>query len=63
MFEKMRKCLDNFEEAVNKKGDLTKEEKDVIFYFYLDFAKAMLSECPEVTKVGRAIMIEHNLVD
>ena len=62
MFDKMRKCLDDFEETI-KKGVLTEEEEDYIAYFYLHFAKAMLSECPNVSKVGRVITIEHGLFD
>lgn len=62
MFEKMRKCLDNFEQVVEK-NELTKDESEDIIYFYLNFAKAMLSECPDVDKVGRVIVIEHGLFD
>lgn len=62
MFDKMRKCLDNFEETV-KKNELTKEDENNIHYFYLDFAKAMLSECIDVDKVARAILVEYGLFE
>ena len=64
MFEKMRKCLNDFEETLKKdETKLTKEEEDSLIYFYLDFAKAMLSECPEVDKVGRIIVVDKGLFD
>jgi len=62
MFNRMRKCLDDFETNV-KKIVLTEEEADYIDYFYLNFAKAMLQECPEVSKVARVIVVEHGLFD
>lgn len=62
MFEKMRKCLDDFEETV-KKNELTRDEDESLIYFYLNFAKAMLSECPDANKVARVIMVEHGLFD
>ena len=64
MFEKMRKCMDDFEAAIRKnENELTKEEEDNLIYFHLNFAKAMLSECPEVDKVGRFIVVEKGLFD
>ena len=64
MFDKMRKCLDDFENTLKKdEAKLTKEEEDSLIYFHLDFAKAMLSECPDVDKVGRIIVVEHGLFD
>ena len=62
MFEKMRKCLDEFEELA-KKPTMTREEENELVYFYLNFAKAMLSECPDADKVGRVIVVEHGLFD
>ena len=62
MFEKMRKCLDDFEETV-KENELTRDEEESLIYFYLNFAKAMLSECPDASKVARVIMVEHGLFD
>ena len=62
MFDKMRKCLDDFEATV-KKNELIKEEESNIRYFYLDFAKAMLSECIDVDKVARAILVEYGLFE
>ena len=64
MFEKMRKCLDDFENTLKKnENELTKEEEDNIIYFYLNFAKAMLSECPDVDMIGRIIVAKHGLLD
>lgn len=62
MFEKMRKCLDEFEEAI-KNNVTTEEDVDKVEYFELNFAKAMLSECPNVDKVGRIIVVEKGLLD
>lgn len=62
MFEKMRKCLDEFEELV-KKDTFTREEGNKLDYFYLNFAKAMLSECPDADKIGRVIVVEKGLFD
>lgn len=62
MFEKMRKCLDDFEE-IAKKNELTRDEDESLIYFYINFAKAMLSECPDAHKVARVIMVEHGLFD
>lgn len=62
MFNRMRECLDNFEKN-SKKIVLTEEEADYIDYFYLNFANAMLHECPEVSKVARVIVVEHGLFD
>ncbi len=62
MFDKMRKCLDDFEETI-KKNELTRDEDESLIYFYLNFAKAMLYECPDVDKIGRIIVVEHGLFD
>lgn len=68
MFDKMRKCLDDFEKTI-KKGFVAltredaREDEDSIKYFYLNFANAMLHECPDVDKVGRVIVVEHGLFD
>ena len=62
MFERMRKCLDNFEEIV-KKNNLTRDEENALLYFYIDFAKAMLVECPDVDKVAKVISVEHGMFD
>lgn len=62
MFEKMRKFLDDFENVV-KRDVITKDEEEDIVFFYLNFAKAMLSECPDVHKIARVIMVEHGLFD
>lgn len=64
MFDKMRKCLDDFENIVkNRDVVLTRTEEDIMKYFYLNFANAMLHECPDVEKVGRVIVVEHGLFD
>lgn len=64
MFEKMRKCLDDFEANFNKNdNEMTREDKDNMWYFYLDFAKAMLLEFPEREKVAKIILVEHGLFD
>lgn len=64
MFEKMRKCLDTFEENFQKNDkEMTKEDRENMWYFYLDFAKAMLIDFPEVEKVARIILVEKGLFD
>lgn len=64
MFEKMRKCLDTFEENFQKNDkEMTKEDKENMWYFYFDFAKAMLIDFPEVEKVARIILVEKGLFD
>ena len=64
MFEKMRKCLDDFEAALRKnEKELTREDDDNLRYFHLRLAEAMLKECPEVDKVGRFIVVEKGLFD
>ena len=64
MFDKMRKCLDDFENIVKNRGVvLTRAAEDNLKYFYLNFANAMLHECPDVEKVGRVIVVEHGLFD
>lgn len=64
MFDKMRKCLDDFEAAFKKnENELTREERENIWYFHLHLAEAMLKECPEVDKVGRFIVVEKGLFD
>ena len=64
MFKKMRKCLDDFESNFNKSElTMTKEEESDMWYFYLNFAKAMLLECPDVEKVARIILVEKGLFD
>lgn len=64
MFEKMRKCLDTFEENFQKNDkEMTKENRENMWYFYLDFAKAMLIDFPEVEKVARIILVEKGLFD
>jgi hypothetical protein len=60
MFDKMRKCLNDFEASFNK-SELTKEEEADMCLFYLNFAKAMLLECPEVEKVAKNILVEKGL--
>lgn len=60
MFNRVRKCLDDFETKFNK-GELTKEEQKDMWFFYIDFAKAALIEIPEADKVAKIILIEHNL--
>lgn len=64
MFDKMRKCLDDYE-ATTKKNDneWTKEDEYNVIYFYLNFAKAMLFECPDVDKVGRVIVVDKGLFE
>ena len=64
MFDKMRKCLDDFEAALKKnESELTREDEENLCYFHLRFAEAMLKECPEVDKVGRFIVVEKGLLD
>ena len=64
MFDKMRKCLDDFENVIKDDiAEFTTQGKDIIDYFYLNFANAMLHECPYVDKVGRVIVVEHGLFD
>lgn len=63
MFNRMRKCLDDFENAVKRGCSFTREEVDSMKYFYINFANAMLHECPDVEKVGRVIVVEHGLFD
>lgn len=62
IFNKMRKCLDGFEAAVNSK-EFTREYDECMRCFYLDLAKAMLLECPDVEKVARVILVEYGLFD
>lgn len=62
IFNKMRKCLDGFEAAVTSK-EFTREDDECMRYFYLDLAKAMLLECPDVEKVARVILTEYGLFD
>lgn len=64
MFDKMRKCLDDFEASFKKNdNEMTKEERENMWYFYLDFARAMLIDFPEVEKVARIILVEKGLFD
>lgn len=64
MFDKMRKCMNDFETALNKSdNEQTREDKENIWYFYLHFAEAMLEDCPEVDKVGRVIVVDRGLFD
>lgn len=61
MFERIRKCLDDFENAVSKfeKAEkLTEEEWIILDYFYLNMAKAMSLECPSVKKIAKIILLE-----
>lgn len=61
MFKRMRKCLDDFEKFAY--GDFTREADEYVRCFYLDLAKAMLLECPDVEKVARVILVEYGLFD
>ena len=62
MFNKMRKCLDDFETAA-KSLEFSREYDEHMRCFYLDFAKAMLLECPDAEKVARVILVEYGLFD
>ena len=61
MFNRMRKCLDNFEKF--SCGYYTAEAKEYLSCFYLDLAKAMLLECPDADKVAKVILVEYGLFD
>lgn len=51
MFENIKKCLNDFENAVKKDNtlhaQLTKEEKNIIHNFDLHLAEALIRDCGE----------------
>ena len=60
MFENIRKCLDEYEEIVNKvnKGEQpSKEDEAVAMYFNLHLAEALMKECGnDGIKIARIIL-------
>ena len=62
MFTKMRQCLNDFTitycKLIGPINEFTEEDQQKLNYFYLDFAKAMIQECPDADKIAKVIMIE-----
>lgn len=44
MFEEIRKCLDEYEEVCQRWPDYTEEEVDIIDYFDLHLAEAIMKD-------------------
>lgn len=64
MFEKIRKCLDDFENmAYKNEGELTREDKDTYEYFNLRFAEAIMSECWRSENIAMIILSEKCLLN
>lgn len=60
MFENIRKCLEEFEETINKANPSTKEDKDIICYFDLHLAKALIKDW-DAEKVAKIILAAKGL--
>ena len=59
VFENIRKCLDEFEETINKANtgldSITKEDEDILNYFNLNLAKALMKDW-ESEKIAKIIL-------
>lgn len=64
MFENIRKCLDEFEETINKANvnwnSITKEDEDILNYFNLNLAKALMKDW-ESEKIAKIILAAKGL--
>lgn len=66
MFEKIRKCLDEYEDISCNRDifNLSKEEIDAVQYFELHFAKALMQEdqrCLNSEKIAKIILATKGL--
>ena len=62
MFENVRKCLDEFENTV-KRFNYTEEEDNILMYFNIHLAEALMKDCRESEKVARIILAEKGLFE
>ena len=62
MFENVRKCLDELENTV-KKINYTKEDEDIMAYFNLHLAEALMKDYQESERVARVILAEKGLFE
>lgn len=58
MFDKIKKCLDEFESAVEKiDSEFTNEDKNTVEYFDLHLAEAIIEdECCDSKKIAKIIL-------
>lgn len=58
MHENIRKWLDDFDNAANRcKLDIqTKEDEDIVTYYELDLAKAIMQDVIDYEKVAKIIL-------
>lgn len=65
MFEETRKVLDNFEKSlsvVNNPTKFHKEDEDVILYFEIDLAKALIKEAMNSDKIAKIILAHKGMI-
>ena len=62
MFENVRKCLDEFENTVHK-INYTTEDENVIMYFNLHLAEALMKDFSDSERVARIILAEKGLFE
>lgn len=62
MFENVRKCLDELENTV-KKIHYTEEDENIMKYFNLHLAEALMKDYPESERVARIILAEKGLFE
>lgn len=64
MFKEIRKVLDEFEEAVKKCSDIglhSKEDEDILIYFDMNIAKALMQECCYAERIAKIILAAKGL--
>lgn len=64
MFKNIRRCLDEFENVVNKVDNgesITREEDDTVWYMNLRLAEALLKDWCDAERVATMILTEKGI--